>query len=246
MSLSGPEYRHPANFTVRQAIILLHGYGADGHDLIGLAPQMAEALPGTAFYSPHAPEPCEMSPSGRQWFSLASYDPEMMRRTPETMSPIHARLLQGARTAAPSLQSFIDSITEKEQIPLERIALVGFSQGAMMAMHVALRQSTSLAAVVGFSGALVGTEILHDEVTSRPPMLLVHGDADPVVPYPAMALAERALRENCVDVNTVTCQGLPHGIDKHGLSHAIRFLKQSFALGDHKADHLHDLETRES
>lgn len=245
MSLSGPEYRHPANSAVRQAVILLHGYGADGHDLIGLAPQMAESLPGTAFYSPHAPEPCEMSPAGRQWFSLASYDPEMMLRAPEIMSPIHARLLQGARTAAPCLHSFIESISEKEQLPLERIALVGFSQGAMMAMHVALRQSTSLAAVVGFSGALVGAEVLHDEVTARPPVLLVHGDADSVVPYPAMAFAERALRENCVDVNTVTCQGLPHGIDTHGLSHAVRFLTQHFSLEDNTAGHLHDLETRE-
>ncbi|NKD54409.1 MULTISPECIES: alpha/beta hydrolase [unclassified Haematospirillum] len=246
MSLSGPEYRHPANSNTRQAVIFLHGYGADGHDLIGLAPQMGEALPGTVFYSPHAPEPCEMSPSGRQWFSLASYDPDMMRREPETMSPIHTRLLQGARTAAPYLQNFMDSITEKEKIPLERIALVGFSQGSMMAMHVALRQRTSLAAVVGFSGALVGAEVLPNEVTSRPPVLLVHGDADPVVPYLAMELAERALRENCVDVGTVTCQGLPHGIDEYGLCHAIRFLKQRFTPKDNESGHLHDLETRES
>lgn len=220
---------------MKQAVILLHGYGADGNDLIDLAPWLARFLPETVFYSPHAPEPCEMAPSGRQWFSLASYDPEMMRRNPDTMSPVYARLLEGTRKTAPDLDRFIDSIAETERLPPERIALVGFSQGTMMALHVSLRRKDPLAGIVGFSGALVGPEILTEEISACPSVLLVHGNADTVVPYPAMEMARNTLLNHSVDVTTVTCPGLGHGIDENGLHQAAHFLRKAFGLPEQES-----------
>lgn len=235
MLLSGPEYRPAAGVSTKQAIILLHGYGADGNDLIDLAPWLARFLPETVFYSPHAPEPCEMASSGRQWFSLASYDPEIMRRNPDTMSPIYARLLEGARKAAPNLDRFIDHVAEKNQLLPARIALVGFSQGAMMALHVSLRRKAPLAGIVGFSGALIGPETLAGEINVHPPVLLVHGDGDSVVPYPAMEMAGNALLDQSVDVTTITCPGLGHGIDENGLQQAANFLCKAFGLLEQKS-----------
>lgn len=230
MALSGPSVLPTAGQAVQQAVIFLHGYGADGNDLIDLAPMLADALPGTAFYSPDAPQPCEMGPFGRQWFSLSQYDPEMLRRNPATLAPAYAQMLDGTRAAAPDLSAFIDSVAATHGLGRDRVALVGFSQGTMMALHVALRTAPSVAAVVGFSGALIGVESLEAEKVSEPPVLLIHGDADQIVPIAAMGMASRALEDVGVEVNTLTCAGLEHGIDREGLELAAGFLAHVFGL----------------
>ncbi|HEY9549854.1 MAG TPA: dienelactone hydrolase family protein, partial [Kiloniellaceae bacterium] len=177
--------------------------GADGHDLISLAPMLAPLLPDTAFVSPHAPYACDMAPMGRQWFSFADRDPDL--------------LLAGIAAAAPCLDAFLDAELARLGLGDDRLALVGFSQGTMTALHVALRRPRSCALVVGFSGALVKPEVLGEEIVSRPPVLLVHGDADQVVPFGALALAEEALELNGVAVAAYRRPGLGHGIDQEGL-----------------------------
>ena len=166
--LDGPRYGPASGQAPKQLVVLLHGLGADGDDLISLAPYLAQVLPEAAFVSPHAPFPCDMAPFGRQWFSL-------QERTPEIM-------LGGVRMAAPILDGFLDAELEKAGLTAERLALVGFSQGTMMALHVGLRRAAAPSAIVGFSGALLAPELLPGEIVSRPPVVLIHGAADEVVP----------------------------------------------------------------
>ena len=201
----------------KELVILLHGLGADGNDLISLAPLFAQALPAAAFVSPNAPFPCDMAspgaPMGRQWFSFQDRDP--------------AAVLAGVRTAAGHLDAFIDAELERAGLPDDRLALLGFSQGTMIALHTAIRRARPCAAVIGYSGALVGPELLAEEVRSRPPVLLVHGDADEVVPFQSMAAAEQALRAAGFLVHGETRPGLGHGIDEAGLKLGATMLKQS-------------------
>ena len=199
----------------RQLVVLLHGYGADGNDLIGLAPHWAQLLPAAEFLSPHAPFPCEMGPFGRQWFSFAD-------RTPET-------ILAGTRAAAAILDAFLDEALAARGLGERDLALAGFSQGTMMALHVALRRPEAVAGVLGYSGALVGAEELGAEIRSRPPVLLVHGDADPVVPYAELKRAETALKAAGVPVTTETRPRLPHSIDDAGLTLGGQFLARCLA-----------------
>ena len=201
----------------RELVILLHGLGADGNDLISLAPLFAQALPEAAFVSPNAPFPCDMAPPGasmgRQWFSFQDRDP--------------AAVLAGVRAAAAHLDAFIDAELERAGLPDARLVLLGFSQGTMMALHTAIRRARPCAAVIGYSGALVAAELLAEEVRSRPPVLLVHGDADEVVPFPSMAAAEQALRGAGFLVHGEARPGLGHGIDEAGLRLGATMLKQS-------------------
>lgn len=192
-------------------VVLLHGLGADGRDLIGLAPYLRDALPTAQFVAPDAPFPCDMAPYGRQWFSLQV-------RTPE-------RMLAGIRAAAPILDAFLDACMEEYRVPAGRVALVGFSQGTMMSLHVAPRRAERLAGVVGFSGALVGGEALAAEIETRPPTLLVHGDADEIVPVQASEAAAVGLDGLGVPVRLVVRPGLPHSIDGPGMAEAAAFLK---------------------
>ena len=141
-----------------------------------------------------------MSPLGRQWFSLEQYDPASLRRDPETMGEIHRLMLDGTRRAAPVLDAFLDAVGARHGIGLGKIALLGFSQGTMLALHVALRRAESVACVLGYSGALVGAQELDAEIVSRPPVMLIHGEADEVVPVEALDAARRALVANGVHV----------------------------------------------
>ena len=154
-----------------------------------------------------------MAPVGRQWFSFQNREPEAV--------------LGGVRAAAPHLGAFIDTELERAGLPDERLALIGFSQGTMMALHVALRRARPCAAVIGYSGALVGPQALAGEIESRPPVLLVHGDADEVVPFASLAAAERALRENGLSVHSEARPGLGHGIDETGLQLGAAMLKRT-------------------
>jgi len=201
MELEGPHHG-PAE-KARALVVFLHGLGADGNDLISLAPLLEPLLPDTAFVSPHAPFPCDMAPMGRQWFSLQDRDPDV--------------LLEGVRSVAPSLNAFLDAELERHGLGDDRLALVGFSQGTMTALHTLLRRPKPCAVIVGFSGALLKPEVLGEEIVSRPPVLLVHGDADPVVPFQALAAAEQALDLNGVPVAAYPRPGLQHGIDQEGL-----------------------------
>lgn len=216
MTLSGPVFG-PVKPPARQLVVLLHGVGADGDDLIGLAPHLAEVLPHAAFCSPNGPERYDMAPFGYQWFSLSDRALDA--------------LAAGVRRAAPVLNAFLDAELAKFALDDKSLALVGFSQGTMVALYTALRRPKPCAAVVGFSGALLGVETLAMEIKSRPPVLLVHGDQDPVVPVQALGHAAAALSFHGVAVEHHLRPGLGHGIDGPGLALAARFLVQSFGPG---------------
>lgn len=213
--LSGPGYGPAAGGAPKQLVVLLHGRGADGNDLIGLAPMLAAELPDALFLAPDAPQPCDGAPFGRQWFSLID-------RTPE-------KIAAGVRGAAPAIDAFLDHHLARHGLTEENLALFGFSQGAMMALHVGLRRAAAPAAVLGYSGMLAAADSLRDEVTARPPVLLVHGEADQVVPHAALAMAETALRDAGVPVEAVSRPGLGHGIDDDGVARAVAALAGAFA-----------------
>ena len=213
--LSGPSQPPLSGGRPRQLVVLLHGYGSDGNDLIGLAPHWARELPDAEFVSPHAPFPCEMSPMGRQWFSF------------EDRSPV--TLLAGGRAAAAILDAYLDETLAARKLTDRDMALVGFSQGAMMSLFVGLRRATAPAAIVGYSGALLDTGELAGEIRSRPPVLLVHGDADEVVPHTELARAAAELQVLGVPVTAETRPGLPHSIDERGLLLGGQFIARALA-----------------
>ena len=219
--LDGPRHGRPPG-QADALVILLHGLGADGNDLIGLAPVFAQVLPNAAFVSPHAPFPCDMAPFGRQWFSLQNLDQDA--------------ILAGVGAAAPHLEAFIDQELDRHGLGDERLALLGFSQGCMMALHVGLRRERPCAAILGYSGMLIGTDLLAGEITSRPPVLLVHGEADEIVPFPSLAAAKAALEANGVTVQSHACPGLGHGIDETGLRLGAAMLRQHLAPAPEPGD----------
>lgn len=229
--LDGPRNLPPAGVTPDSLVVLLHGYGADGNDLIELAPHWRRQLPRTAFVAPHAPERIPGMPYGFQWFSLAGYDPNQMRRDPRHTAEIYRRMETGAIAAAGLLDRFLDDELARYGLPPGRLALVGFSQGTMMALHVGLRRPAAPAAIVGFSGALVGGDRLKDEIACRPPVLLIHGDADEMVPVTALFGATEGLAQAGITVRWHIAQGLGHGIDPDGLEMAGQFLAQSLGGG---------------
>ena len=210
--LSGPSRPPASGGKPRRLVILLHGLGADGNDLIGLAPYWARLLPDAEFLSPNAPFPCDMAPYGYQWFSSQDRSPEAV--------------LGGVRAAAPILDAFIDEALEERGLGSSTLALVGFSQGTMMSLFVGLRRAEPVAGIVGFSGRLLAPELLADELRSRPPILLVHGTEDPLVPYSSLAAAETTLKAAGVPVETVTSVGIGHSIDDQGLRRGGQFLKK--------------------
>jgi phospholipase/carboxylesterase len=209
--LSGPSRPPASGGNPRHLVILLHGLGADGNDLIGLAPYWARLLPNAEFLSPNAPFPCDTAPYGYQWFSSQDRSAEAA--------------LGGVRAAAPILDAFIDEALEKRDLGSCDLALVGFSQGTMMSLFVGLRRAERIAGIVGFSGRLLAPELLATELRSRPPVLLVHGTEDPLVPYGSLAAAETTLKAAGVPVETVTSVGIGHSIDDQGLRRGGQFLK---------------------
>ena len=210
-ALSGPSRPPALGGRPSRRVSLLHGLGADGNDLIGLAPYWAPLLPTAEFLSPNAPFPCDIAPYGYQWFSTQDRSP--------------AAVLAGVRAAAPFLHAFIDDALAQRGLDDADLALVGFSQGTMMSLYVGLRRSKPVAGIVGFSGRLLAPELLASELCSRPRTLLVHGTDDPLVPYESLAAAETALKEMGVSVETLTCAGIGHSIDENGLRRAGSFLK---------------------
>lgn len=215
MQLSGPTAEPAAGGPAREIVLFLHGLGADGNDLIGLAPYFAQYLPHAAFAAPDAPFPCDMAPYGYQWFSLQD-------RTTAVM-------LAGLQASAPLLDAYVDELLETHGLTEARLAFVGFSQGTMMSLHVAPRRQREVAGVVGFSGALLAGDRLPGELRTRPPVLLIHGDADPVVPIEALRVAQSGLTAAGLPVRVERRPGLGHSIDEAGIRHAITFLQERFA-----------------
>lgn len=212
--INGPRLS-PLDGKADRLVIFCHGYGADGNDLIGLGRHWQRLMPTAAFASPHAPERCAMSPMGYQWFPITRMQPDEM--------------LRGVERAAPVLNAFIDAELARLGLDGSRLALVGFSQGTMMSLHVGLRRAVAPAAIVGFSGALPGAERLPAEITARPPVLLVHGDADDMIPVQALHLAANGLSAAGVTVRWHISRGVGHGIAPDGLDLAGEFLAASFA-----------------
>ncbi len=215
-TLDGPRLAPASGGPARQLVIFLHGYGADGNDLIGLGREWQHLLPDAAFVSPHAPEPCGMAPMGRQWFALTRLDPD--------------EYWTGVRHAAPALDAFIDAELDRHGLDDSRLALVGFSQGTMMSLHVGLRRARPAAGILGYSGALAGPEHLDAEIAARPPVLLVHGDRDEVIPVAALQIAAQALGRAEVPVQWHVSHGVGHGIAPDGLALGGQFLGEVFAV----------------
>lgn len=208
--LTGPVAAPASGKDPRSLVILLHGYGSNGDDLIGLAPYWRASLPDTVFMAPNAPEPCPGAPGGYQWWSLTDLGRESRAA--------------GVRQAAPLVNAFIDMHRTAYDLPNSKVALVGFSQGTMMALHVAPRRPEALAGVVGYSGMLADAEALQTEVKTKPPLLLVHGDADQMVPFAAMGQAETAFKGLGFEIETHVSRGLGHSIDEAGLRLGGAFL----------------------
>lgn len=212
MELTGPRLDPIDGGLARSAVLLLHGYGADGNDLIGLAAEWAPALPQTLFYSPHAPFPFEAAPFGRQWFNL-----ENKRQNLVAIEVV---------TAAQIIDRAVDRLLKELSLEPTRLALAGFSQGAMLALHVGLRRAEPVAGILSYSGLLLAPELLANELRSKPPVLLIHGDRDMVVPPSSLPAAEAALTRHGVPVETMLRPGLAHGIDPQGLLKGRAFLER--------------------
>lgn len=209
-------------------VVLLHGYGADGDDLIELGRMWQGQMPNAAFVAPHAPDLIPGFPpgmgGGRQWFALDSYDPNLLRRDPKHTAEIYATMAAAAAKSAAPLNAFIDAELAKLGLTGERLALAGFSQGTMMALDVGLQRSVAPAGILGFSGALLGGATLKERLRHCPPILLVHGDADDIVPIEAMHAALQALSDAGCPARFHISRGTGHGIAADGLDLGGGFL----------------------
>lgn len=219
-NLDGPRLE-PRSGKAKQLVVFLHGFGADGNDLIALGQEWQDLLPEAAFVSPHAPEPCAGAPMGRQWFELTFRSPDERWR--------------GVNKARPVLDAFFDAELARRNLGPESLALVGFSQGTMMALHVALRRALPIAAVVGYSGIYVtpesvdGPDKAKAEILSKPPVFLVHGAQDDLIPAQALFLSANLLAAAEVPVQWHLSPDVGHGIDGEGLRQGGEFLAKAFS-----------------
>ena len=210
--IDGPRLPPASGGAPKSLVIFLHGYGADGNDLIALGREWADALPDTAFAAPHAPEACAMSPAGRQWFALTMRDPGEYAR--------------GVAAARPELDAFLDAEMERCGVGEADTALVGFSQGTMMALHTGLLRARRLAGILGFSGLLADPAALQAESISKAPVFLLHGDRDEVIPVQALFAATQGLSAAQVPVEWHISTGIGHGIAPDGLEMGGAFLNR--------------------
>ena len=214
------ERREPKSGETRSVVVFLHGYGANGADLLGLADPLGEHLPDTLFVAPDAPEACAGAPMGFQWFPIPWID-----------NSSEEEAERGMTRAVEDLNAFLDALMVDEDVLPEQVVLFGFSQGTMMALHVAPRREDAVAGIVAFSGRLLSPETLKDETRVRPPVLLVHGDADDVVPPQSLPQAAEALQEaGWQDVFAHVMKGTAHGIAPDGLSVALAFMRDKLGL----------------
>jgi phospholipase/carboxylesterase len=209
------ERRGPPTGEGKSLVVFVHGYGANGADLIELATPLAPHLPGTVFLAPDAPERCAASPFGLQWFPIPWLD-----------GSSEAAAAAGLAASAADLNAFLDATLSAEGIPPERTILFGFSQGTMLSLHVAPRRPEPVAGIVGFSGRLIAPERLAAEAVSRPPVLLIHGDADELVTPSSLPEAGNALQAAGFEVYAHVMRGTGHGIAPDGLSVALAFMRE--------------------
>jgi phospholipase/carboxylesterase len=207
-----PDHLISSGAQTHKLIFLLHGYGASGSDLIELAHFWSPSLPDTTFIAPNAPHRCDINYHGYQWFGLKDFDPLNMRA--------------GIEGAAPAIAMFIAEQVKNYNLTLNQVAIVGFSQGAMLALEL-MYLLPGIAGILAYSGAFYRPLHLVYE-GPFPPVMLVHGTVDQVVPFGSMSLAEKALTKQGVDVTTVTCHGLAHSIDVQGLQRGLDFLQETF------------------
>lgn len=209
------ERRGPASGgKAKSLVIFVHGYGADGADLLGLADPLGPHLADTVFYSPNAPERCTGNPFGYQWFPIPWLD-----------GSSEEQAMAGLAQASEDLNAFVDKVMADEGVTPAQTALVGFSQGTMISLHIAPRRDMALAAIVGFSGRLMVPEKLEAEAISKPPVLLIHGDQDDVVPLSSLGEAGDALVAAGFETYSHISKGTAHGIAHDGLSLALSFLR---------------------
>lgn len=212
--------KEPQSGETRSAVVFLHGYGANGADLLGLADPLGEHLPDTLFVAPDAPENCAGSPFGFQWFPIPWIDGSSEEESS-----------RGMQQAVEDLNAFLDALMVDEDLLPEQVCLFGFSQGTMMSLHVAPRREDPVAGIVAFSGRLLEPELLADEVQSRMPILLVHGDQDDVVPVQSLPEAAEALQNaGFSDVYAHVMKGTAHGIAPDGLSVALAFIRDQLGF----------------
>lgn len=217
-TLNGPVLEPKEGEKPKKLVLLVHGVGADGQDLIGLAPYFQEILPDAIFIAPNAPYRFDMAPFGYQWFSLRDFT--------------YQERLEGTRGTAPILNDFIDELLAHFNLTEENMALIGFSQGTMMSLWVGLRRQKQLAGILGYSGMLIGADLLADEMTTKPPVRLIHGEDDEVLPVASLPEAIRGLEAAGIEVEGFTRPGLGHGIDEEGIRLGQEFLAEIFGVED--------------
>jgi phospholipase/carboxylesterase len=211
--IDGPRLPPASGATARSLVVFLHGYGADGNDLIGLGREWSAALPSTAFVSPHAPELCAAAGMGRQWFALTMRDPSEFAR--------------GVARARPALDVFLDAELARHGLDESACALVGFSQGTMLALHVGPQRKRRLAGILGYSGLLADPKALAADKVQKPPIMLIHGDRDDLIPVAAIFSAAQGLAAAEIPVEWHISPGIPHGIGPDGLQLGLAFLKRA-------------------
>lgn len=210
--LDGPRLAPLSNSKPDALVVLIHGYGSNGDDLISLAAMIQPALPGAAFVAPNAPSQMPGMAAAHQWWPIDTFS--------------MAERAAGAQSAAPALEAFITEELKNTGLASDRLLLVGFSQGTMMALHVGLRRSDAIAGIVGISGMLVAPERLEEEIQSRPPVLLIHGTEDDIVPFGSMEQASTALAKVHVPVETHVSPGVGHSVGPDGLAAATEFARR--------------------
>ena len=205
----------PSSHKVERIIVWLHGYGADGHDLISCVDTWALSLPSTLFLFPHAPEPCEVNPLGRQWFSLPDISDTSIR--------------SGLDTARPILKQYIYSKLDSFHLSPQDCFVAGFSQGGMLAMDM-IFEIPNIAGIISYSGVFCVPSIPPNKDVAQTPILMIHGTRDTVVPYRSLKPSLKGLKELGANVEAYTCLGLGHGISDEGLKEGLRFVKQAWNL----------------
>tara|TARA_B100000686_G_scaffold353070_2_gene457188 strand:+ start:1573 stop:2235 length:663 start_codon:yes stop_codon:yes gene_type:complete len=210
IKLSGPEAEPASGGQAKQLIVFVHGYGADGNDLISLNNQFSQVAPEAAFFSPNAPFSCEGSPFGFQWYDVWMQDPE--------------ERLAAIRSTAAIFDNFITEQLKRRNLEAKDLLLIGFSQGTMISLHVAPRRALPIAGIIGYSGRMEAPDLLKDEICSKPPVILIHGDSDELLAVSEMETAAEALRDNGVVTEAHIRPNLGHGIDEEGIKLGLDFV----------------------